>query len=68
MFVDKRHRRVILSAGRRRPSSIIFLGIWLAASLVLGALWALAGWLLGRRRVDPIAAEFVEAEAEEEAA
>jgi hypothetical protein len=48
---------------------MLFLGIWLAASLMLGACWAIVGWLLGRRRDDPLVdAQAVEAKAEEEAA
>jgi len=48
---------------------MFFLWIWFAVSLALGICWALAGWLFGRRREDRrIAAEAVEAAAEEEAA
>lgn len=50
-------------------AAMVFLGIWLTVSVVLGALWAFAGWLLGRHRVDPRGeVETVEAGAEEEAA
>ena len=32
---------------------MLVLGIWLAASLLLGAFWALAGFMLGERRSAP---------------
>jgi len=47
---------------------LILLGVWLAASLVIGACWVLAGWLLGERRARVIDARTREVEAEDEAA
>ena len=45
--------------------SMVILEIWLAASVLFGTLWALAGLLLCERRVDLlITAETHEAEAE----
>jgi len=48
---------------------MLVLAIWLCASILAGAFWALAGWLLGRREADPLIAEkTLEVGAEEEAA
>ena len=51
-----------------RPSSMIYLVIWLAAALLFGTLWAVVGWLLACRADRTLTLGARGAEEEEEAA